>query len=153
MSESSNSSAAAPTRQPTVWPAFQAHDPRAVIDFLVALGFEETACYKDDSGMVQHAQLDWPEGGGVMLGTHKPRGPFTQQPGTTSAYVVTADPDAVLERARATGAEVPDVTTEQDYGSREVTVRDPEGNQWSFGTYAGEPRSTQPSDPPEDAPV
>ena len=127
-------------RPPSVWPAFQAHDPRAVIDFLVALGFEETACYTDDEGVVQHAQLDWPEGGGVMLGAHKPQGPFTHQPGTASAYVVTADPDAVLERARATGVEVPDAPTEQTYGSREVALRDPEGNQWSFGTYAGEPR-------------
>lgn len=25
-----------------------------------------------------------------------------------------------------------------DYGSREFAVRDPEGNLWSFGSYAGE---------------
>jgi uncharacterized glyoxalase superfamily protein PhnB len=25
--------------------------------------------------------------------------------------------------------------TDQDYGSREFTARDPEGNLWSFGTY------------------
>jgi uncharacterized glyoxalase superfamily protein PhnB len=29
----------------------------------------------------------------------------------------------------------------QDYGSREFTARDPEGNHWSFGTYRGEPRT------------
>ena len=125
---------------PTVWPAFQARDPRAVIDFLVALGFEETVAYTDDDGVLQHAQLDWPEGGGVMLGQHRPDAPFSQTPGTTAAYVVTADVDAVLERARVAGVDVPDATVEQSYGSREVLVRDPEGNQWSFGTYAGEPR-------------
>jgi len=27
--------------------------------------------------------------------------------------------------------------TDQSYGSREFTARDPEGNLWSFGTYAG----------------
>jgi uncharacterized glyoxalase superfamily protein PhnB len=27
-----------------------------------------------------------------------------------------------------------------DYGSHEFTVKDPEGNIWSFGTYRGEPR-------------
>jgi uncharacterized glyoxalase superfamily protein PhnB len=124
---------------PTVWPAFQAHDPRAVIDFLTALGFVETACYADENGVVQHAQLDWPEGGGVMLGSYKPDGPFTQQPGSTAAYVVTADVDAVLARARAAGAAVPDAPSEQDYGSRDVALRDPEGNQWTFGTYPGEP--------------
>jgi len=28
-----------------------------------------------------------------------------------------------------------------DYGSREFSVRDPEGNRWSFGSYRGAPRS------------
>jgi len=126
--------------RPTVWPAFQAHDPRAVIDTLVALGFEETACYTDEEGVIQHAQLSWPEGGGVMLGTHKPDGPFTQRPGTTSAYIVTSDVDRALARAKAAGLEVPGEPHGRDYGSRELGVQDPEGNQWSFGTYPGEPR-------------
>lgn len=124
----------------TVWPAFQARDARAVIDFLVALGFEETACYTSDPGRVDHAQLDWPEGGGVMLGTHNPDGAFVQQPGTTAAYVVTADLDAVVRRARAAGITVPVETKERDYESSELALRDPEGNQWTFGTYRGEPR-------------
>ena len=34
----------------------------------------------------------------------------------------------------------PSPVVEQDYGSRELRVTDAEGNQWSFGTYAGEPR-------------
>ncbi len=126
-------------RTPTVWPAFQAHDPDLVIRTLVALGFEETAVHRDDAGVVQHAQLDWPPGGGVMLGVHKPDGPFTQQPGTSAAYVVAPDVDTVWERARDAGLEPGDIV-EQDYGSREFRVTDAEGNQWSFGTYAGEPR-------------
>ena len=133
------------TPQPTVWPAFQAHNPRVVIDTLVALGFEETACYTDEDGVIQHAQLSWPEGGGIMLGIHKPDGPFTQQPGTTSAYIVTSDVDAVLARAQAAGLDVPGAPHERDYASREFGVRDPEGNQWSFGTYPGEPRRGTPS--------
>ncbi len=35
------------TPAPTVWGTFQARDARAMIDFLVALGFEETAVYGD----------------------------------------------------------------------------------------------------------
>lgn len=128
-------------QRPTVWPAFQAYDPDLVIRTLVALGFEETAAYRDESGVVQHAQLDWPEGGGLMLGCHKPDGPFTQQPGTTAAYIVTEDVDAVWQRATDAGL-APDAILEQDYGSREFRLSDPEGNQWSFGTYAGEPRRT-----------
>ncbi|MGH3564332.1 MAG: VOC family protein, partial [Mycobacterium sp.] len=29
-----------------------------------------------------------------------------------------------------------------DYGAREFVVRDPEGNLWCFGDYAGRPRPT-----------
>ena len=74
-----------------------------------------------------------------MLGCHKADGPFTQQPGTTAAYVATSDVDKVHRRAVAAGLD-PSPVVEQDYGSRELRVTDPEGNQWSFGAYAGEPR-------------
>ena len=130
-----------PTSTPTVWPALQAHDPDLVIRTLVALGFQETVAHRDEAGVVQHAQLDWPDGGGVMLGCHRPDGPFTQQPGTSAAYVVARDVDVVWQRARDAGL-APGEVVEQDYGSREFRVRDAEGNQWSFGTYAGEPRRT-----------
>ncbi len=125
-----------------MWPALQAHDPRAVVDFLVALGFEETSSHLDDTGALAHAQLDWSEGGGVLLGPHRRNGPFTQQPGSSAAYVVTADVEAVMRRAHQAGIAYPDSPTEQDYGSRDVTLRDPEGNQWIFGTYPGEPRAS-----------
>ena len=53
---------------PTVWHCFRCSDARTVIDWLVAtLGFVETACYSEDGG-ITHAELLWPEGGGVMLG-------------------------------------------------------------------------------------
>ena len=45
------------------------------------------------------------------------------------------DPDALFERASATGAEVVQELIDTDYGSRDFSVRDPEGNIWSFGTY------------------
>lgn len=141
MSDDPTSSArSAATHPATVWPALQAHDARAVIDFLVSLGFEETACYSSEPGRVDHAQLDWPEGGGVMLGTHKPDGPFVQQPGTTAAYIVTENLDAVVRRAGAAGIAVPVEVKETDYEGRELALCDPEGNQWTFGTYRGEPR-------------
>lgn len=124
---------------PTVWGTFQAHDARAMIDFLLRLGFEDTAVY-GEGDRVDHAQLDWPEGGGVMLGSHKPDGPWSRQPGTAGFYVVTADPRGVHDRAVAAGAEITDELSMTDYGSFGFALRDPEGNLWSFGTYAGEPR-------------
>jgi uncharacterized glyoxalase superfamily protein PhnB len=36
---------------------------------------------------------------------------------------------------RAAGATIERELSDQDYGSREFTARDPEGNLWSFGTY------------------
>lgn len=126
---------------PTVWGTFQAHDARAQIAFLVALGFKQTVVY-GEGDHVDHAQLDWPEGGGVMCGSFKPDQPWHRQPGTAGFYVVTADPDAVLARAKETAAEIIRDIEETDYGSREFGLRDPEGNLWSFGTYPGAPRAT-----------
>ena len=57
-------------------------------------------------------------------------------PGVSVVYVVVADADAAYERARAAGAEVTE-PVDQDYGSRDITVTDPDGNRWSLGTYAG----------------
>ena len=63
------------TPTPTVWPTFQAEDAQAMIDFLVdVVGFRRTAVYTEGDGarsLVSHAQLDWPEGGGVMLGSRR----------------------------------------------------------------------------------
>lgn len=33
------------------------------------------------------------------------------------------------------GAEIVEQPTDRDYGSREYTARDPEGDLWVFGTY------------------
>jgi uncharacterized glyoxalase superfamily protein PhnB len=127
---------------PQVWPTLRARDARALIRFLVdAFGFEETAVY-GEGDIVHHAQLSWPPGGGVMLGSARPAAEdsWPVQPGSFGCYVVTDDPDALFARATAAGAEVISGLHETDYGSRDFAVRDPEGNRWSFGTYRGEPR-------------
>ena len=132
---------AAPTpRAPQVWPSLQAHDARALIDFYVnTFGFVATAVYPDGD-RVAHAQLDWPEGGGLMLGSHRPDAAWSRAPGTFGAYVVTADPEALWARVRdAAGVTVVRPLTAVDYGGAEFAVADPEGNYWSFGSYPGEP--------------
>jgi uncharacterized glyoxalase superfamily protein PhnB len=131
------------TPPPQVWPALRARDSLGLIRFLVeAFGFEETVVYADGA-QVQHAQLSWPPGGGVMLGSARPDAGedlWPVQPGSFGCYVVTDDPDQLFARATAAGAEVLQGLHETDYGSRDFAVRDPEGNRWSFGTYRGEPR-------------
>ncbi|MBS1879777.1 MAG: VOC family protein [Actinobacteria bacterium] len=124
---------------PTVWPTLRCRDARALIAFLgAAFGFVENVVYGDGE-VVEHAQLDWPEGGGVMLGSDRPGTSWARQPGTGASYVVTAHPDAVHDRAVAAGAEIVKGLSDQDYGSRDFIARDPEGNLWSFGTYPGAP--------------
>jgi uncharacterized glyoxalase superfamily protein PhnB len=132
------------TPPPQVWPTLRARDARGLIRFLVdAFGFEETVVY-GEGDRVDHAQLSWPPGGGVMLGSIRPEGTdaWPVPPGSFGAYVVTDDPDAVHARARAAGAEIIAELHVTDYGSRDFAARDPEGNRWSFGTYRGEPRGS-----------
>jgi uncharacterized glyoxalase superfamily protein PhnB len=126
-----------------VWPVLTFRDARAAMEFLSkAFGFEERAAYahEDDPSVIVHAEMRWPLGGGIMFGSHaKDDSPFGQRaPGNDSVYVVCDDPDGLFDRAVAAGAEVVRGLRDEDYGSRGFTVRDPEGNLWSFGTYAGE---------------
>ncbi|WP_338700728.1 VOC family protein [Streptomyces sp. Q6] len=130
-------------REPLVWPTLQATDAPALIDFLVGtVGFLRTAVY-EDGDRVAHAQLDWPEGGGVMLGSHDPDAPpqkWCQKPGTFGCYVVTDRVDELYARLVDAGVKIFREIEDQPYGSREFALTDPEGNHWSFGTYRGEPR-------------
>jgi len=121
------------------WLSLSARDPHRLIAFLVeAFGFVELVRYGDDD-RVSHAELATPgRRGGVMLGS------FTEgdargiaAPGASSAYVVVNDTDALFARATAAGAVVVAAPLDTDYGSRDCALRDPEGNTWFFGTYAG----------------
>jgi len=132
------------TTNPTVWPVLAYRDAPAAIEFLTAaFGFEVTADFRreGDDAVVEHAQVRWPDGtGGAMLSSARTDdSPFAQRTlGNDAVYVVCTDPDALFARATGAGAEVVMGLTDQDYGSRDFTVRDPEGNLWSFGTYTGE---------------
>ncbi|WP_431046934.1 VOC family protein [Streptomyces sp. P1-3] len=143
MNTTEHTSAAAQStgqRAPSVWPTLQAHDAPALIDFLVdTVGFERTAVYQDGD-RIAHAELDWPEGGAVMLGSYDPDTEgWCLRPGTFGAYVVTDHVDALYERLRHAGVKVLREIADQPYGSREFGIADPEGNKWSFGTYRGAP--------------
>jgi uncharacterized glyoxalase superfamily protein PhnB len=136
-----DSSPTATTSTTTVWPCLTCQDARGLINFLVeAFGFEETFVAGGDGDVIHHAELRWPLGGGIMLGSvpepgddwhdRMPRGPMM-------VYIVTDDPDGLFERATARGANVEQGLKDEDYGSRDFTVTDPEGNFWTFGTYPG----------------
>lgn len=125
-----------------VWPLITFEDAPAAIDFLRdAFGFEEIAVHLSphDPGHVIHGELRWPMGGGVMVtSAGEPDAPFARPPGAALVYLACDDPDGLFERSTAAGAPIVRGLADEDYGSRGFTVRDPEGNIWSFGTYCGE---------------
>jgi uncharacterized glyoxalase superfamily protein PhnB len=116
---------------PTVFPTLGYDDAQAAIDFLVAaFGAEQHAVYAGADGTVQHAELRFGNGI-VMLGSASAESPA----GGGGTYIVIEDPDAHCARARAAGAEITRDLHDEPYGSREYSARDPEGNNWYFGTY------------------
>ena len=50
-------------------------------------------------------------------------------------YIACRDPERLLAKAKSAGATVIRDLVETDYGSQDFIVADPEGNQWSFGTF------------------
>src|SRR5579884_1796920 len=120
-------------RQPSIWASVVSEDASALRDWLLALGFTPDLLIPGErEGSIHHCQLDWPEGGRVMLSNTGER-PTPCRPGTSSLHVVTTDPDAVFARAVALGATVVHVLRDQtDYPSRDFTIADPDGNHWTF---------------------
>ncbi len=123
----------------TFYPSLRYTDARAAIDWLErAFGFEPSAVHEGPDGTIGHAELRYGDGL-VGLGTEPPGGDdrFGARAGLGWTYVAVdpAEIDALHDRAVAAGAEVVMGLTDTDYGSRDFSVRDPEGNLWSFGTY------------------
>jgi uncharacterized glyoxalase superfamily protein PhnB len=127
----------------TIMPTLRYRDAPAAIDWLCQVfGFARHAVYPGPGGIIGHAELTL-GGGMIMLGSEKDdaygRG-FTSPLDldgreTRSAYIVVADADAVYARAVAAGGTIVRELQNTDYGSREFSVKDPEGHSWSVGTY------------------
>lgn len=124
-----------------IWSVMTYADPDAAIRFVTeVLGFEELVLVRDPEGRIVHSEYRWPEGGIVQLAGADPGNPFLTAPGKNSGlYVITQDPYSVWERCRAAGVEVLREPEEPHYdpGGMGFSVRDPEGNAWSFGRYSG----------------
>jgi uncharacterized glyoxalase superfamily protein PhnB len=120
----------------TIYPGLLYEDADAAIEWLERLGFERREVVRGDSGAIAHGELVL--GGSIfMIGTAGAgREPFRSVPaGGGLLYVAVDEIDALYEQAKAAGAEVALEITDTDYGSRDFTLRDPEGNLWAFGTY------------------
>ena len=124
----------------TIFPTLRYSDAPAAIEWLGrAFGFEPRMVVDGEGGTVAHAELTY-NGAMIMLGSVRPpvAGEYSAvapPAGSGSMYVVVADIDAHHERAATAGAEVVRALQDTDYGAREYSARDLEGNIWSFGTY------------------
>jgi uncharacterized glyoxalase superfamily protein PhnB len=128
----------------TVIPALRYRDAPAAIEWLCrVIGFEKHLVVPGPDGTIAHAQLAL-GGGMLMLGSvdnGSDYGTRVRQPDeiggfeTQSAYVVVADADAVLARAKAEGWTIVIAIKDEDYGGRGFSCLDPEGRLWNVGTY------------------
>lgn len=123
-------------------PVFLYESPREMMRWLErAMGFRLMAAYDDEDGTFAHAEMAFGEST-IMIG-QAGSGGFARYVRTPKAlggpsqalYVAVEDADAVHDRAVAEGADIVQPLTNQPYGSRDFTLRDPEGYLWSFGTY------------------
>jgi uncharacterized glyoxalase superfamily protein PhnB len=119
----------------TVIPSIRYKNGPAALEWLgKAFGFERHFVVPGEKSTIAHAQLTFGPGM-IMMGSgpHDPPGPWDQV--THGVYVVVEDVDTHYARAKAAGAEIAMELRDTDYGSREYSVRDCEGNLWAFGTY------------------
>ena len=133
---------------PTFYPNLLYADAEAAIEWLErTLGFERREVHRDDDGNVVHAEVAL-DSTVVMLGSAGVgREPFRSLPaGGSLVYVAVDDVDSLYERAREAGADIALELTDTDYGSRDFTVRDPEGT--ASGPSA--PTGPEPESPPRD---
>ena len=115
-------------------PTLRYKDAKAAIDFLErAFGFERKDVSENADGTVGHAELT--SGRGMVMIGSSGQGDTQFDTGHASLYVVVENPDELHDRAKAAGAEISRELQDMDYGSREFSASDPEGNVWSFGTY------------------
>jgi uncharacterized glyoxalase superfamily protein PhnB len=123
----------------SIYPVLKYSDAHAAIDFLErAFGFQRHAIHEGESGAIVHGELRF--GDQVVMVSSAGAGDpvYDQGLGRTTVYVAVDEVDSLHATAQAAGAEIVMAPTDQNYGSRDFSARDPEGNLWSFGTYRPE---------------
>lgn len=121
---------------PPLAPAFAVHDAAAAIKFYqTAFGAEERYRLLDpETGKIGHAELTI-RGALVMLADEYPaynKAPKTLGGTTVKFSLMSADVETDFARAVKAGAEVVRPVTDEFYGHRTGSVRDPFGHEWSI---------------------
>jgi uncharacterized glyoxalase superfamily protein PhnB len=125
-----------PANTQRVVPYLYYRNGKAAIDFIAkAFGFEVRTVMSGPGGSVMHAELGLGDSV-VYLGSPpgaKPAGKLPQRHAAVLVYV--DDVDRHCARARQAGAAIVQEPSDQFYGDRTYTARDPEGQEWFFHTH------------------
>src|SRR5688572_20014533 len=124
-----------PDNYPRVTPYLAIDGAAAAIDFYKkAFGATERMRMGGPEGKIGHAEIEI-EGGLIMLADeyeamnfHSPK---TIGGSPVMIHMYVADVDAFFARASAAGVEVLRPPTDQFYGDRSCTIKDPFGHAWS----------------------
>jgi uncharacterized glyoxalase superfamily protein PhnB len=124
-----------------VYPTFGYEDAPAAIDWLQkAFGFNAGLVVEGDQRPIEHAELQFGDSKAwIMLGSLGVATPENPWPALRQGiYLYVSDVDAHYQRAKAAGADIVREISDTEYGAREYSARDLEGNLWSFGNYRPE---------------
>jgi uncharacterized glyoxalase superfamily protein PhnB len=121
--------------KPNIFPVFRYKNAPDAVEWLVrAFGFEKRAVYTGPDDTIVHAELHC---GPSVIGISSATSATAANPWSTDrqgVYVRTENLDEQHDRAKAANAEVVTPLRDTEYGSREYSARDLEGNLWAFGT-------------------
>ncbi|MGW2303194.1 VOC family protein [Streptomyces sp. NPDC001809] len=113
-------------------------DAAAGMRWLEHLGFETVARQADDNGRIIHAELRLGQAV-VMLATSHAAYDVPALKGDSTGgglYLVAENVDDLYNRAVQAGGRSVLAPEDTEWGSRRARVLDPEGHEWSFGSYA-----------------
>jgi PhnB protein len=126
---------AVPDGYHTVTPFLNVKGVTKLIDFMkAALGAEEVMRMTGPDGAVGHAEMNIGNSR-MMLGEVMPQ----NEPSSSYFYLYVNDVDAMYKRAVGAGATSVSPPTDQFWGDRMATLKDPFGNTWSLATHKEDP--------------
>jgi uncharacterized glyoxalase superfamily protein PhnB len=143
----SETTTATPTVTTVITPRLCVNDGVAALAWYAdVLGAVELVRYTADDGRIGHAEMSI-GGAAFMLNDEYPEfgvvSPTTLGDTSFSMHVAVPDVDAVHARVVESGAVVDRPPSDEAYGARSFTMRDPFGHRWNIQTPTGTPSIEQ----------